>query len=73
MENLVAFSRAVARSEGINKCALFKKKRFFGMSRNKSEFGLGSAIFGISEVDFVPQGLQIKVVVEKVLIFDEKC
>ena len=39
----------------------------------KSELGLGSAIFGISEVQFLPEGVQIKGVIEKGLVFDEKC
>ena len=30
------------------------------MPRKKSEFGLGSAIFGISEVDFLPWGYRLK-------------
>ena len=32
----------------------FEEKLCFGTSRKKSELGLGSAIFGISEVDVLP-------------------
>ena len=45
---------------------------FWNDDKKRSEFGLGSAFFGISEVDFLPYGVQIKGVIEKGLIFDEK-
>ena len=41
--------------------------------KKKSEFGLGSAFFGISDPGFLPYGVQITGVIEKGLIFDEKC
>ena len=44
---------------------IFEKKRFFGMMIKKSEFDLGSAFFGISEVGFLPYGVQMKGVIEK--------
>ena len=50
----------------------FQQKRFFGKSRRKSEFGLGSAIFGISEVDFLSEGVQIQGVIEKGWILVKK-
>ena len=37
----------------------------------KSEFGLGSAFFGISEVGCLPGGVQIKGVIEKGWNFDK--
>ena len=43
------------------------------MSRKKSEFDLGSAFFGISDLGFLPYGVPIKGVIEKGWIFDEKC
>ena len=39
----------------------------------KSEFDFGSAFFGISEVDVLPYGVQMKGVIEKAWNFDKKC
>ena len=41
--------------------------------KKKSEFDLGSAFFGISDVDFLPYGVQMKGVIEKEWNFDKKC
>ena len=43
------------------------------MMKKRSEFCLGSAFFGISDLGFLPYGVPIKGVIEKGLIFDEKC
>ena len=40
--------------------------------KKRSEFGLGSAFFGISDLGFLPYGVPIKGVIEKGWIFDEK-
>ena len=40
---------------------------------DKSGFDLGSAFFGISEVGFLPYGVQMKGVIEKGWNFDNKC
>ena len=42
------------------------------MIKKRSEFDLGSAFFGISDLGFLPYGVQIKGVMEKGWIFDEK-
>ena len=46
---------------------------FLECREKRSEFGLGSTFFGISDLDFLPYGVQIKGVIEKGWIFDEKC
>ena len=39
----------------------FREKVFFGMMiKKRSEFGPGSAFFGISEVGFLPMGAELK-------------
>ena len=43
----------------------FLRKILFGMSRKKSDFDLGSAFFGISDLGFLPYGVHIKGVIEK--------
>ena len=43
------------------------------MIKKRSEFDLGSAFFGISEVGFLPYGVQMKGVIEKGWNFDKKC
>ena len=39
--------------------------------KKRSEFGLGSAFFGISDLGFLPYGVPIKGVIEKEWIFDD--
>ena len=56
------------------KMGIFLKNRDFLERRDKrSEFRLGSAFFGISDLGFLPYGVPIKGVIEKGWIFDEKC
>ena len=43
------------------------------MSKKKSEFDLGGVFFGISDLGFLPYGVDIKGVIEKRWNFDEKC
>ena len=50
-----------------------KSTIFWNDDKKGSEFDLGSAFFGISEVDFLPYGVQMKGVIEKGLNFDKKC
>ena len=82
---LVAFSRAFVRFSfaTINKTKftsppghtmwIFEKNDFLEHREKRSEFDLGSAFFGISDLGFLPYGVPIKGVIEKGLIFDEKC
>ena len=44
----------------------------FKNDEKRLEFGLGSAFFGISEVDFLPYGVQMKGVIENGWNFDKK-
>ena len=46
---------------------------FWNDDKKRSEFDLGSAFFGISEVGFLPYGVQMKGVIEKGWNFDKKC
>ena len=64
MKATVAFRCAFARF-----CVCFDF--FGGCEQEKSEFGLGSAIFGISDVDFLRM-VRIKRDIEKYWNFDKK-
>ena len=44
---------------------IFQKKRFLEHREKRSEFDLGSAFFGISDLGFLPYGVHIKGVIEK--------
>ena len=60
-------------TKGGSKMWIFLKNSDFLECRDKrSEFGLGSAFFGISDLGFLPYGVPIKGVIEKGWIFDEK-
>ncbi len=48
------------------------KNQNYGIMIKKSEFDLGSAFSGISEVAFLPYGVQMKGVIEKGWNFDKK-
>ena len=51
------------------KDGILTKNVFLGMMIKKSEFDLGSALFGISEVGFLPYGVQMKGVLAKRIEF----
>ena len=50
-----------------------RKGGFLECRQSKSEFDLGSAFFGISEIGFLPYGVQMKGVIEKAWNFNKKC
>ena len=57
---------------GQKQCTFLKNKDFLECRDKKSEFGLGSAFFGISDLGFLHYGVPNKGVIEKGWIFDKK-
>ena len=53
-------------------CIFLKNSDLLERRNKKSELGLGSAFFVISDLGFLPYGVPIKGVIEKGLNFDEK-
>ena len=70
---LGGFQTCVCAVQGGQKYGFFRKSDFLECREKKSEFDLGSAFFGISDLGFLPYGVHIKGVIEKRWNFDEKC
>ena len=66
-------SDARLRGPGGKNMDFVRKSDFLECREKRSEFDLGSAFFGISDLGFLPYGVHIKGLIEKALIFEEKC